>query len=66
MLQKLDLLSVQRDDANPRLVHATLDERLRELAHKLCLGHVLHEVADTRVASWKVFSVDEDGLAAIK
>jgi len=66
VLQELDLLSVERDDTDARLVHATLDEGLRELAHKFCLGRVLHEIADARVACWKVFSIHEDGFAAIK
>ena len=64
MLQKLDLLSVERDDADPRLVDATLDERLCELANELCFGCILHEVTDARVSRWKVFSVDENGFAS--
>ena len=66
MLQKLDLLSIERDDPNPRLVDATLDQGLGELAHKLCLYRVLHEIADSRVACWKGVSVNEDGFATTK
>ena len=65
MLQKLDLLSVERDDPDPRFVDATLDEGLGELAHKLCLCRVLDEVADARVACWQGVSVDEDGFTTI-
>ena len=65
MLQKFDLRSVEQDNPNPRLMNATLDEGLGELAHKLCLC-VLHEIANMRVACRKGVSVDKDGFATMR
>ena len=63
MLRKLDLFFVERDDPDPRLVDATLDEGLGELVHKLCLCRVLDQITDARVACWEGVSVDEDSFA---
>ena len=65
MLQKLDLLPVERDDPNPQFMDTTLDEGLSELAHKLCLCRVLHKVADAQVVCWEGIGVDEDGFTTI-
>ena len=63
VLQKLDLFSVERDDPDLWLVDATLDEGLSELAHKLCLCHVLDQITDTQVVCWEGISVNEDSFS---
>jgi len=52
MLEELDLLSIEGDDTDLRLLNTTSDERLRELTDELCFCGILNEVANARVRSW--------------
>jgi len=52
MLEELDLLSIEGDDTDLRLLNTTSDERLRELTDELCFCAILNEVANARVRSW--------------
>lgn len=63
--QELDLLAVQRDDADLVLLYATADQGFSDLPDEAGFNFILHEVTDAGVASRKIVGIDENGFAAV-
>jgi hypothetical protein len=66
MGKKLDLLPVQRNDANLLFTDATSQQCLNNLTNKFGFDRVLHKIAHPGVRCRKSIGINEDGFAAVK